>query len=356
MDASSATALLEPPQTSAPPDWSSLQALGYSSAFSPRGRQALVLVYVDAEEEFDWSRPFSSAETRVENLEHQEPLVELLNSYGVVPTFLVDFPALQGAAAVECLGRFLEAGRITIGAQLHPWVTPPIEEEINVVNSFPGNLPPALEYRKIQRLTDTIVSRFGIHPRIYRAGRYGLGPNTADILESLGYQVDCSMYPGRSFAYEGGPEFLDCDLSPFWIGSARKVLEIPLTGGYLGQLRRYGGSVARLLEQPALAALKARSLLRCLGLLETSWLSPEGIPLEEAKQLTRALRKDGVSVFSISLHSPSMVPGNTPYVRTSNDLRALLKWLEDYLSFFEQEIGGRPAAPLNVLEIANDDT
>jgi hypothetical protein len=47
----------------------------------------------------------------------------------------------------------------------------------------------------------------------------------------------------------------------------------------------------------------------------------------------------------LSLHSPSVVPGHTPYVRTEADRVALLQRLRDYLKFFSDELGGRFATP-----------
>ena len=47
----------------------------------------------------------------------------------------------------------------------------------------------------------------------------------------------------------------------------------------------------------------------------------------------------------LSLHSPSVVPGHTPYVRTDADLVALLQRLRDYLRFFRHELRGRSRTP-----------
>src|SRR6202042_1602967 len=82
------------------------------------------------------------------------------------------------------------------------------------------------------------------------------------------------------------------------------------------------------------------------GLLDSIRLSPEGIPLADAKHLTRALlRRGNHRVFSLSYHSPSLEVGNTPYVRDAKDLDNFLGWIEGYLDFFFGELGGRPATP-----------
>ena len=78
-------------------------------------------------------------------------------------------------------GEFVDGGRAEVGAHLHPWVTPPAEEEVTRFNSYAGNLPLSLESSKIARLVEAIEASFGRRPIVYKAGRYGFGANTASI-------------------------------------------------------------------------------------------------------------------------------------------------------------------------------
>ena len=80
-------------------------------------------------------------------------------------------------------------------------------------------------------------------------------------------------------------------------------------------------------------------------MLERIRLTPEGHTLAEMKRLTRALLARGQRTFVLSLHSPSVVPGHTPYVRTDADVLALLERLREYLSFFRDELRGRFITP-----------
>ena len=43
--------------------------------------------------------------------------------------------------------------------------------------------------------TVAIADAFGKQPRAFKAGRYGLGPHTAESIASLGYDVDASVVP-----------------------------------------------------------------------------------------------------------------------------------------------------------------
>jgi hypothetical protein len=85
-----------------------------------------------------------------------------------------------------------------------------------------------------------------------------------------------------------------------------------------------------------------------LGLVERIKLSPEGRSAEEMARLVRALLARGQRLFVLTLHSPSVVPGHTPYARTEAERDALLTALDDLLGRFMSEFGGRATDPLAV--------
>jgi hypothetical protein len=118
-----------------------------------------------------------------------------------------------------------------------------------------------------------------------------------------------------------------------------------------GRLSRAGRTLYPLVSTPVGQALHVPGVLARLRLLDRVQLTPEGTSLAEAKRLTRALRGDDHRVFVLSYHSPSLQPGNTPYVRSDSDLQAFLHWLEDYLMFFFDEIGGVPATPQAIYDL-----
>ncbi len=163
--------------------------------FPATSRPRLVVI-VDAEEEFDWAAPFSRANRNVKTVAAQVIAHRIFDRYGIVPSYAVDYPVASQEDGYLPLRELMQSGRCEIGAQLHPWVTPPHEEEVSEKNSFAGNLPPDLERRKIALLTEMIERNFGHRPKLYRAGRYGAGPGTARSLAEFGYEVDCSVLPG----------------------------------------------------------------------------------------------------------------------------------------------------------------
>jgi hypothetical protein len=101
-----------------------------------------------------------------------------------------------------------------------------------------------------------------------------------------------------------------------------------------------------------LKALHVPGILARLGLIERITLTPEGVSFEELRRLTRSLLREGYRVFNFTYHSPSLVPGNTPYVKNESDLRTFLRRIEQYLEFFAGEVSGRAATPFEVKALA----
>ena len=303
-------------------------------------RTPMLVTTIDAEEDFDWNGPFIRTASRVTSMRSQHKAHRVFERYGVIPTYLVDFPVASQDEGRGPLRELLEGKHCEIGAQLHPWVTPPFVEVISNRNSYPGNLPMVVEYDKLLSLTNMLEDSFGIRPRIYRAGRYGFGPNTGEILRHLGYLVDTSIMPCWNYERQGGPDFSDLRAEPRWIDRDRTVLEMPISVALVGRAARLPpamafGLLSNTSERFGLTAAAAR-----LGLLERIRLTPEGIAIEEAKRLVRHMIADGQRVFVLTYHSPSMEPGGTPYVQTEDDLVRFLAWMEEFYDFFTKEMYG----------------
>jgi hypothetical protein len=214
----------------------------HKSARLPDGQPPVLLVIVDTEEEFDWTRPFDRASTGTGAIAAQ-PLIHerVYDRLGIVPTYVIDYPVASTEAAYTVMRDLMRAGRAEIGTHLHPWVSPPYTEAVSTFNSYAGNLPRELEYEKLRVLTETIRDNLGRAPVTFKAGRYGVGPHTADSIAALGYRVDASVVPYTAFTADGGPDFRAFREDPYWFqAGGRTLLELPATTGYCGLLRGAG--------------------------------------------------------------------------------------------------------------------
>jgi len=314
----------------------------------PRETRPILAVVVHTEEEFDWGKPYDRRATGVTHMRRIGRAQELFETHGIVPNYVIGYPIASQDEAIAPLRSFADSGRALIGAHLHPWVCPPYVEEVNTRNSYPCNLPRDLEAEKLARLTEQIEAAFGQRPLTHLAGRYGFGANTATILEELGYQVDISPAVPINFSADGGPDYSGYTSDPYWFGERRKLLGLPGTGGYVGWLRVGGTSLYRAATQPTLRRLGVAGACARLRAIERIRLSPEDYSEGEMRRLTSTLLTQGIRVFVFSFHSPSVMPGGTPYVRSESDLDRFFEKCRGYFSFFLRELGGIAMTPLEI--------
>lgn len=295
--------------------------------FAPR-----FAIFADAEEEFDWSQPFGRDSHGTTALAALPEANLRFIAGGVMPTYLIDWPVAGDAAAVDAIRALVAGGGCEIGTQLHPWVNPPFEEELSAHASYLGNLPRALQRAKLAALTDKITAAFGARPLVYRAGRYGIGADTAELLAEQGYRLDVSVRALFDYRRQGGPDFSRHPIWPWRI--APGLHELPLTAIRTGPLRRF-------------PMLQGSCVERLVGRVP---LTPEGVPLADALEAIRRLLDQGHGLFSLSFHTPSLVAGHTPYVRDAADLKRFWAWWDGVLALFARRgVAGIGAAEIITL-------
>jgi len=302
-----------------------------------------LMVVVDTEEEFDWTAPFSRQATSVTAMRHIGRTQDICERVGLAPTYVIDYPVATQREGYEALAEWVQEQRCDIGAHLHPWVNPPYDEALTGPNSFTSHLPASLQRAKMRELCEAIHANTKVSPKVFKAGRYGISHEAVAAFDELGLTIDASVNPCMNFTADGGPDFTDFNSRPFWIDYDRAVLEVPCTHGFIGWAR--GGGTWLHAAAESLRGLRVPGILSRTGTLNRVMLSPEGNTLSEMIALTRALLADGVTLFSLTFHSPSVVPGHTPYVRSQSDLAPFLGCIERYFEFFFGELGGVPSTP-----------
>jgi len=303
------------------------------------------LVFVDVEEEFDWSAPLAADNRSVMAIRALPAAHARFAEHGIGPAYMVDHPVASDDAACDILRGLVTDGRSSIGAQLHAWVTPPLAAP-TFGDSYAGNLPLDLEAAKIDAMTGLLHDRFGSPPIAFRSGRYGIGPRTIDLLASRGYRLDTSVRARYDYTHDGGPDFTAVGNGAFRVGG---LIELPLTTVFTGAMRSIGAAAyPRIAAIPHGPGLFARS-----GLLQRVALTPEDMPIAEALKAVRAaVEKDDERLISFSFHSPSLEPGHTPYVRTADDLLRFWRWWKRMFALLD-ELEVRPATVDDVAAAAS---
>lgn len=313
----------------------------------PAGFGQRFTILVDTEEEFDWSVPLARHRPSVNATRALPAAARRFSDGGAALTYMVDYPVAVDAAAAEAVRGALAVGRGAVGAQLHPWVNPPHDEVVTPETSHAGNLPLALEAAKIDALDAALLGAFGARARIFRAGRYGVGPNTWRLLADRGYRLDSSMRAHYDYRGEGGPDFSAVGNDAFI--TPEGLIELPFTTVFTGVARRLGARlypVARRL--PHGPGILARS-----GLVSRVSLTPEAMPLAEAQEAIRRAVGDGLQLLNFAFHSPSLEPGHTPYVRDAAELAVFWRWWDAVLALLAR-LGVASASLDDLLAAAGD--
>ncbi|WP_170985121.1 glycosyltransferase [Roseomonas sp. AR75] len=319
-------------------------ALGLEEFDTPPDWQPLLQVVIDTEAHFDWHKGIATDFGEVSSITGMEASFDVFRKHGVKPALLIDHPIATQEVSQRIIAKLAAEG-CEVGVHLHPWTTPPIVEIKDDWHSFSGNLGTWLERAKLITLTERVAELIGERPKLFKAGRYGLSPNTFDTIEDLGFETDLSICPWYDYSHLGGPDFSRFTSRPGWFGRTRRLLSLPTTAAPLGWLGRRPDPVLRAIQSPLGRRLRLARVAQRVNAFVPRRLSPEGCELADMRAVTWRLRQDKLGVFTLSLHSPTLQVGNTPYVRSEAELQALLRDLDGFLTFFRDEIGGAFTTP-----------
>ena len=281
-------------------------------------RSILVMVSIDTEED-NW-RPCRDGVT-IDNIRELPRLDALLRRLGVRATYFTTYQVAIREWAVALLQE-LQAGGAEIGAHLHPWNTPPLDEPFLPRNSMLANLPAPLQLAKLERLTETLRRALGAAPAVFRAGRYALGPETVPALVRCGYQVDSSVTPYVSWeAFDEGPSFVGAPVDPYRLGGGDvripqpdgALLEIPMSIGFSRTPFGVWSGIRQVLASPVLRPLHLAGLAARVGLIKRIFLSPEIHGVPDMLTLSHHLIDQGARCLHLFFHSGSLRAGLSPH-------------------------------------------
>lgn len=296
------------------------------------GKAPRFLVTIDTEEAFDWDGPFRRDGHSVDHIASLARFQAIAETYGVKPIYLIDYPIATDAVACDFFRDLLARDKAYVGAHMHPWNTPPYVEELSSRNSYGCNLPADVERAKLDNLLEAICKLTGQMPLMFRAGRYGAGAHTAALLAEKGICFDSSARTLFDYRRDGGPDYAEHPARPYWLAKER-VAELPVTSVYTGALKHLGAGLFGKDSEPS----ALRGPLSRLGLLSRVPLTPEGVGVEDAKCGIDAAIVQQLPLMIFSFHSPSVVPGNTSYVRNAEQAEAFHDWWHQIFAYLQDK-------------------
>jgi len=306
------------------------------------------ILTIDTEEEWDWSGDFPHPPFSTKNIEQIPKFQAFCHELGVLPTYFVDHAVASNSEHAAILRQYFEDGRCDIGAHLHPWANPPIEESINEANSHAINLPIDLFERKISILTQKLTDTFGQHPYSYRAGRWGVNSQHLKVLSENGYRVDSSVRPfyrEQYFSYTSAPT------TPYWPSmqdalrednrNTCGILEIPVTSGYNLSNYELLDKVHTTLSAAPLNNLRLVGILWRLGLLRKTTITPEGTEPADVCRCIDSSIKRGDRIINMFFHSSDLLPGCTPYVQSETDKTRFMDVIKQCVEHVRKKYDGQ---------------
>ena len=294
---------------------------------------ALLICSIDVEED-NWLPQRSGC--TAENVRRLPTHVPLLKNLGVRPTFFVSHAAARHPGAAGFIERAIEETGGELGAHLHPWNTPPCPERAMPSTTMMCNLPAELQRAKLASLLEALEAAFGRRPTTFRAGRLGGGPRVVRQLVEAGFTVDSSVAPLTDLSDDAGPSFMESPVEAHVVsaeplpgepGSPPSIVEVPLSVG----LTRMPLVRWRALRRDLLSSSRGRTMLRAMSaarVLRRVGLSPEVETAHDMMRAAQVLLDSGAGYIHLTWHSPTLVPGLTPFTRTLPDVRRFLRTLE----------------------------
>ena len=308
---------------------------------------AKLIVTIDTEEEGLWSGKFSGFYNPVTNLSGVPAFQAICDRYAIRPTYLVNTPVIMNQTDTTILDKIHDDGRGEIGCHIHPWNTPPEEDDIDAERSYLCNLPVELQREKIGTVTRQIEDRFGTRPTSFRAGRYGLDDQGAAILKDLGYTVDSSVCPYMDYSADGGPDFRTAAWWPYFVGDrllepsnvATSLVEVPVSFGFNWSNFELAHRIDEYLSGTVARHLRIKGILERTGILRKIKFSPEKANSARLAVLARAYQNRDAPCLVMMFHSSSLVPGYSPYVPDSAALEAFLATIDETFLYCLNSLG-----------------
>ena len=293
------------------------------------------IITIDVEED-NWG-DFENKNTSLLHINKLIKLQEIFDRYRIKPTYLLTYPVAIDRNAISILRKIVEDKRCEIGTHLHPFNTPPFEEEKNNYNSMLCNLPKDLQYKKIELLHETIYKSFGVEPVSFRSGRWACDGNVLENLSKLNYIADSSVTPYTNWSSDQGPDYSRISPKAYKIlvnsNSDSYIMEIPATIGYLQAGFDVRNKILRTVSNGGLQKLRIPGILDRMKIINKIWLSPEVTEWEKMVGLAKTMEKEGYEVLNMFFHSPSLMAGCTPFTKTEKEVEEFIHRIEKFLEF-----------------------
>jgi hypothetical protein len=306
-----------------------------------------LIITLDTEADDQWQR---RGPVTTENIAFIPPFQEICARHGFPPTYLCTHDVVSDPAFDRLLVPFERQGLAEIGAHLHPWTTPPLDEywdQTSRAYAYASEIPTSLFRRKLDTLTVALQTKCGKRPTSYRAGRWGFSAAHTEILLDLGYVVDCSVTPLLSWqdagARERGQDYREAPARPYYIAwgdpgrpGASSLVEVPVTVLQTNGFMRRSPALAEWYRRSRKYAM-AKGLNR-LFRVAPQWFRPfQDMTADRLMDVFHTARRLDLPIIQMAFHSSELMPGASPHNPAPDDVARLLAKLDEVFSRLARE-------------------
>jgi len=291
----------------------------------------IFLITVDVEGDNLWSKP---RKITTENAKYLLRFQLLCEKYAFRPTYLVNYEMAMSQEFQELGCGVIKNNSGEIGCHVHSWNNPPLyklTEDDLVTHPYLFEYPKKIIRQKLDFMTKLLEDTFHVKINSHRAGRWGFNEIYAQVLLEYAYCVDCSVTPFVSWSQnkgdpnqEGGPDysnFLDrsyfLDLNNISKEGESTLLEIPVT------IIEDQSSVLNYYKKLFKHYLFNNKKNKVLTSSNVSWFRPMKKNLKDMLRIVDICRKKDSEYVEFMIHSSELMPGGSPYFRTSKDIEKL---------------------------------
>ncbi|MCU4675560.1 polysaccharide deacetylase family protein [Catenovulum sp. 2E275] len=284
---------------------------------------------VDTEEEWDWSGPFPQKQFSVDNVALIPHFQNFCNQHNIKPSYFVDYAVADDAESVAVLRQIQDKGEGEIAAHLHPWCNPPFYGITREKESHVINLPLAQVEKKLIELTLKLTKEFGLAPKAFRTGRWGISGDICQLLIEQGYKIDSSVYPfytHKYFSCQGAPIY------PYWVDlnnplqqTARSaLLEFPVSVGFNHKNFEQQNKLHQMFSSRLGQSCRAVGIAWHLGIVKKLYMCPELSTGSEMIALANNLLARKEKYIHMYLHSSNLMTNATGFVESKNAMKTIL--------------------------------
>lgn len=288
-----------------------------------------VLFTVDVEEQGLFSGSYER-HPEVDNVLHLDRLERITTEFGIPLTLLCTYPVVTDDACRRELRRIQDETGAELGVHLHPWTTPPFDDQ-GPTPLDSSTIPTDCLAAKLDTLTQAVQELSGRKPTSFRMGRFDFSNAVRDMLVPAGFTVDSSAIPLQPTP--AGTDYFLAPTAPYMLDTAfGPIYEVPPTMAQAipGTARPFR-ALAGLFPQEKLPGLLKLYHYNCrVG------LQPLAYGLSQMKAATWLHERAGGDVLTFFLHSSELSPGHHPRLMTQAASDAYLDRIHHYLAWLDK--------------------